>query len=1186
MDSDNLMSKIYGKDSNEFVASTIEDQYKQNEGVVMTSFDEDLKNAMNPFILSKKYNDRELGIIEKRLTNTILEKREASNLQSEVTNVIEKQDPIKKLIKNVFKFKKKENNAIDYIEQKYVPFNSKHINLSKSFGNVKVYRDDAYNLKEGDEGFNTSRRYVEINGIRRIDTDGGDYVYQVYDLDDNISEDGTFYMGSAIDENIQLASQEQIEEFENDLYKLELETQLVSLKEDEKQIALLDQKLDSGEITNEEYDLLLEEYDLLEEEKLKNPLDDPNAPLYASINGGVAPEVIFAGIMLKQVDVLGNKEDHEIIRKRLEEAIKQIIDEKTPKGKRKGNYLIKGLGGDLKLDPDFENAFIKRFGFSPRTNPEKINWGTWINDFVPDFAQKYVDSGLTGPVYRGKGDDIDMEDYLTMQVEKNEQEMLRVLNLNEEELENLKNTAISNGVKALREYDTEYNELLDNIEKQSSAATFDFFAKYFTIADVDLGDGAKYDIIFLKPEYFNKKNEVAEAYKLVTGEDIVWGDKIAKDKPRIELENKEGVVSILDNNFLIDGNILDNYTQSVFDKNIQGNKKLEELVLNLNNKYAAIKKLVVKQMKPKYEVIDAVTQDFIEDKLDATGFKYKTPYEQANVMDNMWLGIDKYLNNLSHEDKMNLVKSLGMEFNTEDQFYENWYKLVNRYKQDYYYNMFDRHLAWEDNNPENGWGEFAILDFAKQVLDPSGGVIEKIKTLEKKGKQNSNEYKSIIKTIQFARKIIEAPQDLEDKNGFSNFMTGLKTGSWKDYMPFTGALASIYDINQIKKIADRVDAGKALPGDELVLTMYQLKNTIDGRVRDSSTGFSIGKLSRHMLAYIPEFIFTNGAFTATRSAVVKAAPFLAKSNAGKALSVIIGSLGQGAANPQHYVSYTLENMTPELNVSIQSNMKPLYTRIDKITEPEDFESKYKNGGVYEMPGFEGKRTFSIETGDKMGFAEAFFRGYGVTWAEMFTERLGAHFGPIGKGIWNKLPKGSRKQVEDFYQSIIMSKFMQKFGLKNMQEANAYIRKSGFRWDGIISEVGEEVINQPLSSLIMGRSWDEGFKDENGNWDAKFFKEVGGAILATQLVFSGANVIRMKLDSKAEQDFLDSLPKDPKPKSPFDFDSYNFDRTLNMYNKTVDEIIEARRNNNMQLVEELEIERAKIEVILNKRFNKN
>jgi hypothetical protein len=68
--------------------------------------------------------------------------------------------------------------------------------------------------------------------------------------------------------------------------------------------------------------------------------------------------------------------------------------------------------------------------------------------------------------------------------------------------------------------------------------------------------------------------------------------------------------------------------------------------------------------------------------------------------------------------------------------------------------------------------------------------------------------------------------------------------------------------------------------------------------------------------------------------------------------------------------------------------------------------------------------------------------------------------------------------------------------------------------------------------------------------------------------------------------LVNLSKEPKPKSPFDFDSYNFDITLNIYNETVDEIIEARRNNNTQLIEELEIKKAKIEVILNKRFNKN
>jgi len=46
-------------------------------------------------------------------------------------------------------------------------------------------------------------------------------------------------------------------------------------------------------------------------------------------------------------------------------------------------------------------------------------------------------------------------------------------------------------------------------------------------------------------------------------------------------------------------------------------------------------------------------------------------------------------------------------------------------------------------------------------------------------------------------------------------------------------------------------------------------------------------------------------------------------------------------------------------------------------------------------------------------------------------------------------------------------------------------------------------------LIMGHSWDDGFLDENGNWDEAFFLEMGGAMLVTTAVFGGGNYVRMR-----------------------------------------------------------------------------
>ena len=69
------------------------------------------------------------------------------------------------------------------------------------------------------------------------------------------------------------------------------------------------------------------------------------------------------------------------------------------------------------------------------------------------------------------------------------------------------------------------------------------------------------------------------------------------------------------------------------------------------------------------------------------------------------------------------------------------------------------------------------------------------------------------------------------------------------------------------------------------------------------------------------------------------------------------------------------------------------------------------------------------------------------------------------------------------------------------------------WNGLLAEIGEETLNQPISSLIMGREWNEAFLDVNGDFDPSFFQEMAGAMGVTQMIFGGGNYVRIRRNMK-------------------------------------------------------------------------
>ena len=102
------------------------------------------------------------------------------------------------------------------------------------------------------------------------------------------------------------------------------------------------------------------------------------------------------------------------------------------------------------------------------------------------------------------------------------------------------------------------------------------------------------------------------------------------------------------------------------------------------------------------------------------------------------------------------------------------------------------------------------------------------------------------------------------------------------------------------------------------------------------------------------------------------------------------------------------------------------------------------------------------------------RGYFTSAAEFFTERLGVLFGPMfslpGKGlntVFNKLGLG-----DDMIKRFAISTYMRKMGLDKLAFGTK-VMKEKLMWNGVIGEVGEEIVNFPLQNLINAKPIGEG-----------------------------------------------------------------------------------------------------------------
>ena len=499
--------------------------------------------------------------------------------------------------------------------------------------------------------------------------------------------------------------------------------------------------------------------------------------------------------------------------------------------------------------------------------------------------------------------------------------------------------------------------------------------------------------------------------------------------------------------------------------------------------------------------------------LDKVSWMTLPAREKRVVLDNIWTEMEKAL--------------LGDGLSDEN--------VVQQMKEEFYDTYYDKIV--EDIN--GNMTPFALRDFAINTLETQN-IDKQLQVCEAYmmapgnnpvGYDNSTggpltpaqwseKFIALSNVKKFAEDIINNPESFS-KSATKNFFDGFKSLRGEEYVPFIGAIPEIFDLIELHKLSEK-DAGSLTEFEELSLNMYSMKLQSNEVAKKASPSFRRGRMLAEMVPYVGEFILTSGQFTSARAAskeyltkkaketvlkstMQKTGKIVAVNRSINALSFIVGTASQAAVNPQQYMKHFVENITPEMYYMFTDDGNEIVDIVDAIESGE-----FLDMGNIEM-------TTSFKKGTEMSTFEAAGKAYGITWAEFFTERLGETIPMFGKYL--------RKDVmnnPDWMKRLVIGNYLRKKGLSGLAASNHFM-KNNVGWNGIVGEVFEEVINQPLSSVIMGKPWYTGLAspkldkngqpitDENGDiildWTegGEFLKDMFTVTGVAQVAFGGINM---------------------------------------------------------------------------------
>ncbi len=451
-------------------------------------------------------------------------------------------------------------------------------------------------------------------------------------------------------------------------------------------------------------------------------------------------------------------------------------------------------------------------------------------------------------------------------------------------------------------------------------------------------------------------------------------------------------------------------------------------------------------MPPK--IISDETYSQIDKELEKVGFIVLPNEYKRNVLDNLWKETESKL----MEQKMHPDVITDMQ----NEFYLHYYEKI----------AFDE---------QGQLSTFAMEDFANNALEMGAEErYEQLVRTVKRTKEESNEMEALRWTIGFAKEILNSKESiLKDRNFQQNLRRSFSKKMSVETIPFFGFMAQIAETADIYALNQKQLKGEKLSAAEQVqLDMFAIMNQHENAVKDISMGHRVGGMLADMVPYVGEFIMTAGTFTATRALVkrgltkrlnkglLKKAKYASVKKGGLGAvkrrvsrgvnftSFLAGTLAQTTANPQQYIKHLIDNMTDEMRFMHTSDGDELINLLDRIKN-DDTEFGNVSFGARFVP----------NTGDP--FIKAFRKAYLITWAEFATERLGQSIPMFGKYMSKRMFANP-----EWFKRYSLGYYLNKKGLTGGSSLYRKFQKNA-SWDGVLGETFEELVNLPLSNLIMG-----------------------------------------------------------------------------------------------------------------------
>ena len=1143
------------------VKNKIEDQEVVEDDKTEISLEQQLEQQFKPYLESKKYNQNELNIIKKHLFNELSNAKPQDEINVESPEKITP-PPKDKYISSLLQRLEKTNNKgfLELDQSSFLNFSNYSKSVPTQSNNVSYYEDNIFDeftyddyqealLERGknenkqsnklgymrvytDEiyGLDSFNEYVEIDGVRRSIGDDGMYKYEVYNILDFEGEDGQPLVG----ENLQLANQEQIDNFKDKLLQSEY-----------------DLKLNQEILKNSDYN------------------NDPN--LLASAD----PSFSFAATD----DVVDTDEDI-LLDDEKDDMLKVELDEVEVTAKTKIEKALDEYPDSTK--ETFNKAFELKFGkdgkpyLQLREYPTELTEAGVLEYLKQTFgAELTVKQAYTGvgkrelavivgladgvqlPVYGKIGPDYTVEDHDSTHA----------------------NNVTLDYHQQVSTLFFEAEKQLDDIREEIQNEIVDVHGEQFKSFVKENMIYYSEDEYFFNPSVLGTKEDVQKMIDMF--EDA--GIQISKDDFKLRVAAIDGERKYT---YAMSYETIAEYHSATFNNMLEKDQRYAQVVADTNKTIKEAVKNLKSKYKPEWKLIDDVQVNQIKEYMKEANFETADTYNKRLIMDNIWDLLNKEIN----------LRFKAMTPNPTYADHAEHAKIRGKMKEEYYYMMYSPsfgNLAWEivpglkatEQHVKAGladkvggdvrtWSLYALKDFARNLMDPTthniGGRLQK-------AKKGSEEYRKLRLIRDFAMVIDQMDEGLinGENPGIQAFLQGLVKNDLKDYIAFIGkghdafnqsalndASTKIMNEQKINMFLAKKDEGtlqedeekeleellkkpKPTQDDMLLMSMYTVQNMLQGKLEDNFW-YNTGGIIADMFPYILEFAITSPVYGVARSGSMNLLKSIGMTGPvagriGNVMSFLLSSSLQTVANPQMVVLSTLQNMSPEMQMSMKLHDDEfvivdgekiegnLISIIDNNTIKEQYIERdgekikledIKEGGVYKANN--GKRFEFVPqwTGeDPMPLETAIWRAFGTSWAEMGTERMGAAFLPILNKMGLKHVRGLRELTE----SIVLSKLMksQKFvkwrqgkKFKNNKAALAkYVVLNNLGWNGLLQEVGEETLNQPITSLIMGREWNEAFVDEQGDFDPTFFKEMATSMGIVQLGFSGTQYYKIMKKNK-------------------------------------------------------------------------